>query len=210
MASLTISYNIEIRITQRTAFALVLACIALVALACLISLAIRIERQSTGDEARNADIIIVMGAAEYSGRPSPVLRARLDHALQLYKQHMAPFIMTTGGPGGDRIFTEAAVGRSYLMDRGVPATAIVTESEGETTMYSISAAAEIMARMDLHSCILVSDGYHIFRAKRMMQYRGIRVYGSPRQAAHQPANREWALYFRQAVAYALWKVGITV
>jgi uncharacterized SAM-binding protein YcdF (DUF218 family) len=204
------SYNVEIRITQRKAFAIVFVGITVAALLYLISLSIRIGRQSTGDEARNADMIIVMGAAEYSGRPSPVLRARLDHALELWKQHMAPLIMTTGGAGGDRIFTEAAVGRSYLMDRGVPATAIVTESEGETTMYSISAAAEIMARMDLHSCILVSDGYHIFRAKRMMQYRGIRVYGSPRQAAHQTGKREWPLYFRQAVAYALWKVGITV
>lgn len=184
--------------------------IALAALIYLVSLSVRIGRQSTGDEAQSADVIIVMGAAEYSGRPSQVLRARLDHALQLWKQHMAPLIMTTGGPGGDRIFTEAAVGRSYLMDRGVPATAIVTETEGESTMYSISAAAEIMARMNLHSCILVSDGYHIFRAKRMMQYLGIRVYGSPRQPAHQNGKREWPLYFRQAVAYALWKIGITV
>ncbi len=175
----------------------------------LVSLSIRIGRQSTDEEAQKADVIIVMGAAEYSGRPSPVLRARLDHALQLWKQHMAPFIMTTGGPGGDPIFTEAAVGRSYLMDRGVPPVAIITEAEGESTMYSISAAAEIMSRMNLHSCILVSDGYHIFRAKRMMQYQGIRVYGSPRLTVH-PGKHEWSLYFRQAVAYALWKVGVTV
>ncbi|MCU1257631.1 MAG: hypothetical protein JWO80_516 [Bryobacterales bacterium] len=184
--------------------------VTLVILFYLVSLSIRIGRQSTGDEAQKADVIIVMGAAEYSGKPSPVLRARLDHALELWKEQMAPLVMTTGGPGGDPIFTEAAVGRSYLMDRGVPPTAIITESEGETTMYSISAAAEIMTRMNLRTCILVSDGYHIFRAKRMMQYEGIRVYGSPRQASHQSGKREWGLYFRQAVGYALWKVGITV
>ena len=124
-------YNVEIRITQRKVSLSVFRGFAvLVLLLYLISLSIRIGRQSTTDEARKADVIIVMGAAEYSGRPSPVLRARLDHALQLWKQRMAPLIMTTGGPGGDPIFTEAAVGRSYLMDRGVPPTAIVTEAEG--------------------------------------------------------------------------------
>lgn len=176
----------------------------------LVLTSFRIARQSATEEAQPADVIIVMGAAEYSGRPSPTLRARLDHALQLWKQHYAPLIMTTGGPGGDPIFTEADVGRSYLMDRGVPAPRIITESEGESTMYSISAAAEIMRRMGLNSCILVSDGYHVFRAKRMLQSRGIQVYGSPRENARASGKHEWLLYFRQAVGYALWKVGITV
>jgi len=176
----------------------------------LVSLSIRIGRQSSQDEATNADVIIVMGAAEYSGRPSPVLRARLDHALHLYKIHLAPMIMTTGGPGGDPVFTEADVGRAYLMDRGVPPQAIVTEPKGATTMYSISAAAEIMERMDLDSCILVSDGYHIFRAKRMLEARGIKVYGSPREEARQHGMRDWPVYFRQAVGFALWKIGVRV
>jgi uncharacterized SAM-binding protein YcdF (DUF218 family) len=176
----------------------------------LISLSIRIGQQSTRDEATNADVIVVMGAAEYSGHPSPVLRARLDHALRLYKVHLAPLIMTTGGPGGDPVFTEADVGRAYLMDRGVPPQAIITESKGSTTMYSISAAAEIMERMDLDSCILVSDGYHIFRAKRMLEARGIKVFGSPREEAKRRGARDWPLYFRQAVAFALWKIGVRV
>jgi uncharacterized SAM-binding protein YcdF (DUF218 family) len=176
----------------------------------LLSLSIRIGQQSTQDEATKADVIIVMGAAEYGGHPSPVLRARLDHALYLYNRHMAPLILTTGGPGGDPVFTEADVGRAYLMDRGVPPQAIVTESKGATTMYSISAAAEIMDRMDLESCILVSDGYHIFRAKRMLEARGIRVYGSPRIEIRQRGWRDWPLYFRQAVGFALWKIGVRV
>ena len=176
----------------------------------ILSLALRIRTESTRDQAQKADIIIVMGAAEYSGRPSPVLRARLDHALQLWKLRKAPLLMTTGGKGGDPTFTEAAVGRSYLMDRGVPATSILTETAGETTMQSISAASEIMSRMGLNSCILVSDGYHIFRAKRMLQYRGIMVYGSPRESAQIPAERAWLLYFRQAFAFLLWKLGITI
>lgn len=183
-----------------------LACVAWY----LVSLSIRIGEQSTQDEATKADVIIVMGAAEYSGRPSPVLRARLDHALHLYTVHLAPLILTTGGPGGDPVFTEADVGRAYLMDRGVPAQAIVTEAKGATTMYSISAAAEIMERMDLESCILVSDGYHIFRAKRMLEARGIKVYGSPREEVRQPGMHDWFLYFRQAVGFALWKIGVRV
>jgi uncharacterized SAM-binding protein YcdF (DUF218 family) len=176
----------------------------------LVSLSVRIGRQSTQDEAAKADVIIIMGAAEYSGHPSPVLRARLNHALHLYQQHLAPLIMTTGGPGGDPVFTEADVGRTYLMDHGVPPQAIITEPKGATTMYSISAAAEIMERMSLDSCILVSDGYHIFRAKRMLQARGIMVFGSPREEVRQRGWRDWFLYFRQAVGFALWKIGVRV
>jgi uncharacterized SAM-binding protein YcdF (DUF218 family) len=174
------------------------------------SLSIRIGKQSTEDQAAPADVIVVMGAAEYSGRPSPALRARLDHALHLYRSNYASLIMTTGGPGGDPVFTEADVGRSYLMDRGVPAQSIITEDHGETTMYSIASAAEIMDRMGLESCILVSDGYHIFRAKRMLEARGIKVYGSPREGGHQQGSKEWLLYFRQAVGFALWKIGVRV
>lgn len=176
----------------------------------LLSLSIRISKESTQDEAQKSDLIIVMGAAEYSGRPSPVLRARLDHAALLWKQREAPFILTTGGAGGDPTFTEAEVGRGYLMDRGVPATAILIESGGSTTMQSITAAAEIMSRMGMTTCILVSDGYHIFRAKRMLQYRGIKVYGSPREAAPLKGRKAWMLYGRQAVAFALWKAGVTI
>ncbi len=200
-----------IGITKRRIIAGSLAALPLVfVLYYLVSLSIRIGQQSTRDEATKADLIIVMGAAEYSGRPSPVLRARLDHALLLYKRHLAPLIMTTGGPGGDPVFTEADVGRSYLMDRGVPPQDIVTEPHGATTMYSIAAAAEIMERMDLESCILVSDGYHIFRAKHMLQSRGIQVYGSPREEARRRGISDWPLYFRQAVAFALWKIGVRV
>ncbi len=176
----------------------------------LFSLALRIRVESTRDQAQSADLIIVMGAAEYRGRPSPVLRARLDHALLLWQGHLAPLVMTTGGRGGDPTFTEADVGRSYLMDRGIPATAIITESDGSTTMQSITAASERMSRMQLHSCILVSDGYHIFRAKRMLQHQGIQVFGSPRESSYMSPEHAWMLYFRQAFAFTLWKAGITI
>src|SRR5215468_8152204 len=107
-------------------------------------LSVRIERQSTIDEARESDVILVLGAAEYRGRPSPVLRARLDHALELYKRGLAPRILTTGGAGGDPVFTEGGVGRSYLTGHGVPSDAVVVENEAESTVESTAMAGEIM------------------------------------------------------------------
>lgn len=176
----------------------------------LVALTIRIGRQSTRDEARPADVIIVMGAAEYRGHPSPVLKLRLDHAVTLYQKRLAPLIMTTGGPGGDPSFTEGGVGRSYLLDRGVPAESIIVEAQGESTAYSLSAAGEILRRMGLRSCIIVSDGYHMFRVKRILQQMGFSAYGSPREQGDTTIPKKWWQYFRQAIAYGLWKVGVRV
>jgi uncharacterized SAM-binding protein YcdF (DUF218 family) len=187
--------------------------VALVALSLLavsvIHLAHRIERQSTVDEAQPADIILVLGAAEYKGRTSPVLRARLDHALDLYTRKLASRVMTTGGSGGEPVFTEGGVGRDYLMSHGVPSESIVVENEGETTVQSTDLAAEILHRMGLHSVIVVSDGYHIYRVKRILQKRGFKVYGSPRRDHSTPQRERWN-YIRQAVGYILWRAGIGV
>jgi len=171
---------------------------------------IAIARQSTVDEARPADVIVVMGAAEYSGRPSPVLRARLDHALDLWRRKLAPRILTTGGAGGDPVFTEGEVGRTYLTQRGVPPEAVIVEPEGESTAQSALAVGELLRRMDLHSCIVVSDGYHIYRAKRLLESRGLRVFGSPRPDSSKEDWRKWKLYARQAAGYLLWSVGVVI
>ena len=184
--------------------------VAMFALGYLSSLAIRIHRESTLDDARPADVIIVMGAAEYSGRPSPVLKLRLDHAVELFRRHLAPYVMTTGGPGGDPKFTEGGVGRSYLVEQGVPAESIIVENSGDSTVYSLAAASEILKRMGLQSCIVVSDGYHLFRARRILMREGMTAYGSPRADVGTPAAREWWLCFRQAVGYGLWKIGVPV
>ena len=175
----------------------------------LVYVSVQIGDQSTRDEARPADTILVLGAAEYRGRPSPVLKARLDHALSLYWNKMAPSLITTGGAGGDPDYTEGGVGRSYLIEHNVPSEAIVVEPEGETTAHSIAAAGEIMQRMGLKSCILVSDGYHIYRAKKMLEFQGITVYGSPRQSNPRGDLAEWWLYFRQSVGYLLWALGLS-
>ncbi len=171
----------------------------------------QIEKQSNTDEVRPVDVIIVMGAAEYRGRPSPVLQGRLNHALLLYRRGVANYILTTGGAGGDPDFTEGEVGRAYLARHGVRSEAVITESEGSTTAQSIDSAAEIMHRMNLHSCIVVSDGYHIFRVKRLLEAHGIKVYGSPRPATRSLTRNElrW-LYLKQAVGFVLWQVGVNV
>ena len=188
--------------------AFVVAVLALVFYLAVIT--VQIHQQSARDEARPADVIIVLGAAEYRGRPSPVLKARLDHGLDLYRRKLAPRILTTGGAGGDPDYTEGGVGRAYLTKNGVRSEDIILEPEGESTMHSTAAAAEIMRRMDLRSCILVSDGYHIFRAKKMLEFKGITVHGSPRAVTARDHSREWWLDLRQAVGYLLWMVGITI
>jgi uncharacterized SAM-binding protein YcdF (DUF218 family) len=188
-----------------------LAAVALLALAgYLYSVYVQIEQQSWVDDARPSDVIIVLGAAEYRGKPSPVLKARLDHALWLYYKKMAPRILTTGGSGGDPVFTEADVARDYFLKRGIPSEAIIVEDEGSSTMQSTAAAAEIMRRMGLKSCIVVSDGYHIYRAKKMLEFRGLDVYGSPRPTAPKGTWREHWLFLRQAVGYTLWRIGLAV
>ena len=177
----------------------------------LLFVATQIRKQSTIEEAQQADVIIVLGAAEYRGRPSPVLQARLDHALALYQRGYAPYVLTTGGSGGDPVYTEGELGRAYLVKRGVPAEAILVEPSGATTAQSLDAAVEIMRRVNLHSCIVVSDGYHIYRVKRLLQDHNIQVYGSPRpgKTTVSPQQRSW-LYLRQALGFALWQVGVNI
>ena len=168
----------------------------------------QVRRYAYLDEARPADAIVVLGAAQYRGRPSPVLRARLDHALELYQQQLAPRIITTGGHGIGARFAEGDVSREYLSRHGVPAEFITAETEGQSTMQSAAAVAEIMDRMQLRSCIVVSDGYHIHRIKRMLEARGVTVYGSPRTPGGDSSWTRAKHYAREALGYILWRLGI--
>lgn len=187
-----------------------LAVLTAVTAVLLAALVLDIDRQSGRDEARPADVIVILGAAAYRGRPSPVLKARLDHGLELYRRGIAPRIITTGGAGGDPHFTESEVGRNYLVRQGVPSEAIIIEPGGASTAESTIAVAEIMRRMNLNSCVVVSDGYHIFRAKKILEQRGLRVYGSPRPAKPDKDFRYWLLCLRQAIGYLLWTAGIRI
>lgn len=170
---------------------------------------LQVYSQAEVDEAQPADVIVVLGAAQYWGRPSPVLKARLDHALALYNRGLAPRIITTGGHGKGAKFSEGEVSREYLSENGVPAEFITVEDAGLTTMQSAAAVVEIMDRMELESCIVVSDDYHMLRAKHMLEERGVRVYGSPRISPE--GGDAWALrrrLLREAISYSLWRVGI--
>ncbi len=138
-----------------------------------------IRRQAARDETRPSDVIVVFGAAEYNGSPSPVFKARLDHALELEDRGLAPLIITTGGPGGDPHFTEGGVGRDYLIQQGVAAAKIIAETRSDTTYESAKAVAEMMRSRHLQTCLAVSDGFHIHRIKLMFGSLGIAAYGSP-------------------------------
>lgn len=176
----------------------------------VLGIALEVRDQAEKDEARPADVIIVLGAAEWNGRPSPVLKSRLDHAFALYQKGLASRIVTTGGAGGDPVHTEAEVSRLYLAGKGVPVENVYVERAGESTAQSAAASAEILRRMNWNSCILVSDGYHLFRAKKMMESHGFHCLGSPRPAKDLGGLQTGWLYLRQAVGYSLFQLGFRI
>jgi uncharacterized SAM-binding protein YcdF (DUF218 family) len=139
----------------------------------------RILAQGERDDARPADAIVVLGAAQYDGRPSPVFRARLEHAVALYHEGIAPFLVVTGGKAdGDRT-TEAASARAYAIANGVPPDAILVEDEARTTLQSIRAVGALMRASDLQSAVFVSDRQHMLRVLRMAADEGLIGWGSP-------------------------------
>ena len=139
----------------------------------------QIRSQAGQDEARNADAIVVLGAAQYNGKPSPVLKARLDHAYELYRKGYAHAIITTGSYGPDPNFSEAHVSTKYLVEHGVDVTTIITEQASGSTHDSIEASAEHMHARGWTTALVVSDGFHLFRVKKMFEDKGIRAYASP-------------------------------
>jgi uncharacterized SAM-binding protein YcdF (DUF218 family) len=143
----------------------------------------QIRTQAVIDEAQQADAIVVLGAAQYNGRPSPVLKARLDHAFELYKQGYAHAIITTGSYGPDPNFSEAHVSTKYLVEHGIDVSTIITEQGSGSTHDSIEASAGLMHAKGWKTALVVSDGFHLFRLKRMFQDQGIRAYTSPAMAS---------------------------
>lgn len=139
----------------------------------------QIRDSAVRDEAQKADAIVVLGAAQYNGRPSPVLKARLDHAYGLYIGNYARAIITTGGYGPDPNFSEAHVSAKYLVERGVDINSIVTEQGSGNTYDSIQAASRLMQAKGWKSAVVVSDGFHLFRLKKMFEDNGILAYTSP-------------------------------
>jgi uncharacterized SAM-binding protein YcdF (DUF218 family) len=167
----------------------------------------KIMREAGVDEERPADAIVVFGAAEYSGHPSPVYRARLDHAYTLYQRGLAPVIITTGGAGRDPKFSEGQVGRDYLESRGIPDGDLIAETQGGDTDESSQRVAVILRANDMQTCILVSDAYHMFRAKQMMAAQGIKVYISPRPGSiPKTLLGRFLAALRESVSYLLYKM----
>jgi uncharacterized SAM-binding protein YcdF (DUF218 family) len=143
----------------------------------------QIELTADVDNAQPADAIAVFGAAEYAGRPSPVLHARLDKAVSLYDKGMAPVVVTLGG-GADKDSgkTEAGVGRDYLLANGVPFDKIIAETKSFDTEEQVNGLAYIAGRENFHHIIVVSDGTHLFRIALLCRRAGLNVYTSPRAA----------------------------
>jgi uncharacterized SAM-binding protein YcdF (DUF218 family) len=185
--------------------------LGLLALAVFLAVtAVRIVREGSRQELHPADAIVVFGAAEYAGHPSPVLRARLDHAFELFQQGLAPVVITTGGAASDPSFSEGGVGRDYLMHRGIPERNLIAETQGSDTAQSAMRVAVIMHANGLHSCVAVSDAYHVFRIKRLLEHEGIEpVYVAPRPDSrpHSVVQRLYAV-LREACSYLVWKLGV--
>ncbi len=156
------------------------------------------------DEAVQADAIAVFGAAEYSGRPSPVFHARLDHAVELYQKQIAPYVITLGG-GSDKDSgnTEGGVGRDYLLAKGVPFANILAETRSVDTEQQVHRLAAIAREHDFRHIVVVSDGTHLFRIRELCRDAGLDVYTSPRPALGHISNYDLFLrYMHEIVSYS--------
>ncbi|HEY4905291.1 MAG TPA: YdcF family protein [Candidatus Sulfotelmatobacter sp.] len=189
-----------------------LTLLAVLALCAFLTItSVEIVRTSILQETHPADAIVVFGAAEYAGHPSPVLRARLDHAFDLFERGFASVVITTGGAAADPQFSEGGVSRDYLVRRGVPERSVIAEMQGSDTAESAARIAVIMRANDFHSCVAVSDAYHVFRIRKLLEHEGIGpVYVAPRPDSkpHSHAQRMLAV-LREASSYLLWRVGVT-
>lgn len=151
---------------------------------------------ATHDDAAKAHAIVVLGAAQYRGRPSPVLRARLDHAVALYRRGVAPRLVLTGGTAEGDTASEAAVSRLYAVAAGVPDSAILLENEGRTTSQSLAGVARILRARRLDTVVVVSDPFHVLRAETVARRMGLTTYGSPTQT-----DGTWTRILRQPLYF---------
>jgi vancomycin permeability regulator SanA len=195
---------------RRHPFAAAVSFVVLLAIGFVAGCAIVVWRSAHHDDASEldrADAIVVLGAAQYDGEPSPVFAGRLDHAALLFEQGRSDRVLVLGGSQpGDR-FTEAEAGASYLADAGVPSDAIVEVPEGHTTLESLRAAARVMRRDGLASAFLVSDPWHNARVERMAGDLGIEGHASATwQSAATSQDTRLEGYVRETLAYLYYRV----
>lgn len=182
--------------------ALLLIIIAGIGTLALALLTLAITNQARQDETEPADAIVVLGAAQWNGRPSPAFKARLDHARELFEQGMAPIIVLTGGTGKGDTYSEAEVGEVYLLEQGIPARAMFTVS-GDTSYQSLTLASELLHERAATRVLLVSDPFHMFRIKRMAHDLGLSPLASPTQTSpiHAGSDLEQRYMAREVAAY---------
>lgn len=150
---------------------------------------------------RQADAIMVLGAAQYNGRPSPVLRRRLDYAISLYRRQLAPHMVMTGGVGAGDTLSEGEVSRRYAMAEGIPPASILVEKKGVTSAESVSAAALIMRRSKLESALIVSDSYHMLRVELLARRAGIRAFRAPVPSSGERSKSAWRFVLRESILF---------
>lgn len=153
------------------------------------------------NEAQRADVIVVLGAAQYQGKPSPVLRARLDHAIALYRDSIAPTLILTGGVGIGDTISEAEVGRRYAMRAGVPRSRIIVEVAGISSQQSVRTVARLMHSRGMSSAVLVSDPFHMLRLRILASRAGIRAFSSPTRTSpiREGSEAEWKHVLRESL-----------
>ncbi|MBI2638117.1 YdcF family protein [Candidatus Peregrinibacteria bacterium] len=149
--------------------------------------AFRIIRTGQFDQAANADAIVVLGAAEYAGKPSPVFQARLDHAKNLFEKNLAPLIITTGGIHPGEKISEGEAGKNYLISQDVPAEKIIAEIKSLTTKENLNGVKEIAARRNIKTIIIVSDAFHLYRAKKIAE--NLNLIGLTSPATNSPISK---------------------
>ena len=158
------------------------------------------------DEARRVDAIVVLGAAQYDGRPSPQLQARLDHALVLWRDGVAQFVIVAGGKQEADRFTEAEASAKYLIAGGVPSELIVLENVGHTTRESLLGVSEIVRAREVNSLLIVTDPYHAQRAKLISQDLGLRVFVSPTLTGPIRGGENLSRHLREGVGVAVGQI----
>lgn len=187
-------------------FSWLAAAVVLVVVIWFVWLWAQIHYYARHDQARPADAIAVFGAAEYDGRPSPVLRARLDHALSLYQEKLAPLMITLGGGDGPHD-SEGGVGHDYLIAHGVPESQIIAETQSTDTEESAARLAAIARENHLTRILAVSDGTHLFRIHALCENMGLHVVTSPRIEARPLGARDAFLrMMHEMISYTMWRV----
>ncbi|MFL6205906.1 MAG: YdcF family protein [Acidimicrobiales bacterium] len=166
---------------------------------------VQVYRASNHDGARDADAIIVLGAAQYHGRPSPVLKQRLDHALELYDEGLAPIIVLTGGKQEADTFTEATTGYNYLREHGVPDEALLKEVDGTSTWDSLRATHRFLHERGADEVVLVTDDYHAYRVEAIAEEVGFDASVSPSDSLLSNTN-ELGRLMRETAAVSVGRV----